>query len=254
VPEESQIRAPLVVQAFAQAATNKGATFYNHKQITGISQRNSRVTGIQTSQGESIACNHLVIATGAWAAHCGEWLNISLPVRPQRGQLLALRQPSPPLRHIIFGEAAYLASKKDGTIIVGATKDEMGFDKHLTAGGVAWLLNRAIHLAPSLESSAIDRLWTGLRPKTPDQHPILGPAPGWENVSLAAGHGSVGILLSAITGQAITELVTTGQVPEIVRPFSVIRFSSPKTAFIETTAHDEAHDAFMALPPYTGTR
>jgi glycine oxidase len=144
--------------------------------------------------------------------------------------MLALRQPSPPLQHIIFGEAAYLAPKKDGTIIVGATKDEAGFDKHLTAGGVAWLLNKAIRLAPSLESSAIDRLWTGLRPKTPDQYPILGPAPGWENVSLAAGHGGVGILLSAITGQAITELVTTGQVAEIARPFSVVRFSSPKTA------------------------
>jgi glycine oxidase len=230
VPEESQIRASLVVRAFAQAAANRGATFYSHKQVAGISHRNARVTGIQTSQGEAITCNHLVIATGAWAARCGEWLNISLPVRPQRGQMLTLRQPSPPLQHIIFGEAAYLAPKKDGTIIVGATKDEAGFDKHLTAGGVAWLLNKATRLAPSLESSAIDRLWTGLRPKTPDQYPILGPAPGWENVSLAVGHGSIGILLSAITGQAITELVTTGQVAEIARPFSVVRFSSPKTA------------------------
>jgi glycine oxidase len=64
-----------------------------------------------------------------------------------------------------------------------------------------------------------------LRPKTPDQHPILGPAPGWENVTLAVGHGSVGILLSAITGQVIAELVTTGRIPEIVRPFSLERFT-----------------------------
>ncbi|HEX6484367.1 MAG TPA: glycine oxidase ThiO [Ktedonobacteraceae bacterium] len=224
VPEESQIRAPLVVQAFAQAAANKGATFYSSRHVTGISECNSRVTGIQTSQGESITCNHLVIATGAWATRCGEWLNIPLPVHPQRGQLLALQQSSPPLQHIIFGEAAYLAPKQDGTIVVGATKDDVGFDKHLTAGGVAWLLKRAIRLAPSLENSAIDRLWTGLRPKTPDLHPILGPAPGWENVSLAVGHGSVGILLSAITGQTIAEVVTTGKVAEIARPFPVERF------------------------------
>ena len=232
-PEESQIRAPSVVKAFAQAAANKGATFYSSRQVAGVLQRNSRVTGIQTSQGESIACNHLVIATGAWSARCGEWLNISLPVSPQRGQMLALRQPSSPLQHIIFGEAAYLTPKGDGTIIVGATKDEVGFDKQLTAGGVAWLLNRAIRLAPSLENSAIDRLWTGLRPKTPDQHPVLGPAPGWENVSLAVGHGSVGILLSAITGQSIAELVTRGRVADIVRPFSVVRFGSPKAVFID---------------------
>ncbi len=233
VPEESQIRAPHVVQAYAQAAANKGAVLYPHKLVAGITKHNARVTGVQTTQGESIPCNHLVIATGAWSARCGEWLNITLPVKPQRGQMLALRQPSPPLHHIIFGEAAYLAPKKDETIVVGATKDEVSFDKHLTAGGVAWLLNTAIRLAPSLENSAIDRLWTGLRPKTPDQHPILGPAPGWENVTLATGHGSVGVMLSAITGQTVTELVMTGQVPEIVRSFPVERFSSPKTAFMD---------------------
>lgn len=232
VPEESQIRAPHVVQAFALAAANKGATLYSHKQVIGLTLHNARVTGIHISQGEMITCNHLVIATGAWAAHCGEWLNISLPVSPQRGQILALRQPSPPLHHIIFGEAAYLAPKKDETIIAGATKDEVGFDKNLTAGGVTWLLNTAIRLAPSLENSAIDRLWTGLRPKTPDQHPILGPAPGWENVTLAVGHGSTGIMLSAITGQAIAEQVTTGQVPEIARPFAVERFNSSRGTFM----------------------
>jgi glycine oxidase len=232
VPEESQIRAPHIVQAYAQAASNKGAVLYPRKLVAGITKHNARVTGIQITHRESIACNHLVIATGAWSARCGEWLNISLPVNPQRGQMLALRQPAPPLHHIIFGEAAYLAPKKDETIVVGATKDEVSFDKHLTAGGVAWLLNTAIRLTLSLENSAIDRLWTGLRPKTPDQRPILGPAPGWENVTLAVGHGGIGIMLSAITGQTIAELVTTGQVPEIVRPFSVVRFSGSKIAFM----------------------
>jgi glycine oxidase len=224
VPEESQIRAPYVVQAFAQAAASRGAALYSSRRITGITRHSAKVTAVQTSQGEMIACNHLVIATGAWAAHCGEWLNITLPVSPQRGQMLALRQPSPPLRHIIFGEAAYLSPKKDETIIVGATRDDAGFDRHATAGGIAWLLNTALRLAPSLENSAVDRLWTGLRPKSPDQHPILGPAPGWENVALAIGHGSVGILLSAITGQVMAELVTTGRIPEIARPFSLERF------------------------------
>ena len=107
---------------------------------------------------------------------------------------------------------------------MGATREEVGFNKQLTAGGVAWLLNTAIRLIPSLESSAIDQMWTGLRPRTPDNQPILGPAPGWENVTLAVGHGSVGILLSAITGKAIAELVVEGKVPEIIRPFSLERF------------------------------
>ncbi len=225
-PEESQIRAPHVVKAFSLAAVNKGATLYTHREITGIQSRNAKVTGVYTSQGEQFACNHLVIAAGAWAARCSEWLNVDLPVTPQRGQILTLQQPSIPLRHIIFGEAAYLTPKSGNTIIVGATKEEVGFDKKLTAGGISWLLNTAIRLAPALESSTLDQMWAGLRPRTPDNQPIVGPAPGWDNVTLAVGHGSVGIMLSAITGKTIAEMVIKGEIPQIVQPFSLTRFLS----------------------------
>lgn len=239
-PEESQIGASQVVKAFALAASKQGATLYSHREITGIQQHDARVTAVYTSQGETISCNHLVIAAGAWAARCSEWLHISLPVTPQRGQILTLRQPSPPLRHIIFGEAAYLAPKSGGTVIVGATREEVGFDKQLTAGGVAWLLTTAIRLIPVFETSALDRIWTGLRPKTRDNLPILGPAPNWENVTLAVGHGSVGIMLSPITGKTIAELVQTGKTPGLILPFSVdrpINKSSAHLALLCYTAY-----------------
>jgi len=223
VPQESQIQAAQVVQAFAQAAANHGATLRRNTRVTGIQKRNNKVTAITTSPGETITCNHLVIAAGAWAAQWNDWLHIKLPVSPLRGQMLALRQPTPPLHHIIFGEAAYLAPKQDGTVIVGATKEEAGFDKRPTAGGIAWLLNTAIRLMPSLEQSAIERTWAGLRPRTPDNLPILGPAPGWENVTLATGHGSAGIMLSAITGQTITDLVIAGVASELIQPFALDR-------------------------------
>jgi len=224
VPEESQVKAPQLVNAFAQAASKLGATFYSHREIVGIQRHNARVIGIQTAQGETIACDHLIIAAGAWAARCGAWLNLTLPVSPLRGQILSLRQPNPPLRHIIFGAGAYLAPKNDGTIIVGATKEEVGFAAQVTAGGIALLLNTALKLAPSLEHSTVEALWAGLRPKTPDIQPILGPAPSWENVTLATGHNSIGILLSPITGHTIASLVTTGHTPEILCPFSLQRF------------------------------
>jgi glycine/D-amino acid oxidase-like deaminating enzyme len=70
-------------------------------------------------------------------------------------------------------------------------------------------------------------MWAGLRPSTPDNQPILGPAPGWENVTLSVGHGSVGIMLSPITGKAIAELVVNREVPELVRSFSLERFKQP---------------------------
>jgi glycine oxidase len=223
-PEESQVNASRVVKAFSLAAANQGATLYSHREITGIQRRDATVTGVYTSQGERIACNHLVIAAGAWAARFSEWLHVDLPVSPQRGQILTLLQPILPLRFIIFGEAAYLAPKSGNTVFVGATKEDADFEKKLTAGGIAWLLNTATRLVPSLESSPLDQMWAGLRPKTPDNQPILGPAPGWENITLATGHGSVGIMLSPITGQTIAELIITGQVPQVLQPFSLTRF------------------------------
>lgn len=152
-PEESQIKASHLVRAFSCAAAHYGTTFYSHREITGIQQHSSRVTDVYTAQGESFACNHMVIATGAWAAHCSKWLNVTIPIIPQRGQVLSLQQPLPPLHPIIFGEAAYLAPKSGNTITVGATKENAGFDKQLTAGGIAWLLNTAIRLVPALETS-----------------------------------------------------------------------------------------------------
>jgi glycine oxidase len=224
VPEESQIKASHVVKSFSLAAMNQGATMYSHCMITDIQRHNAKVTGVYTSQDERIACNHLVIANGVLAAHSSEWLHVPIPIIPQKGQALSLYQPSIPLRHIIFGEAAYLTPKRKSMIIVGATKEEVGFNKNTTVDGLSWLLNTAIKLTPPLESCTLDRMWAGLRPRTPDNQPILGPAPGWENVTLAVGHGSVGIMLSAITGQTIAESIITGQSPQILQSFSLTRF------------------------------
>ncbi len=227
LPDEGQVRAQRVVEALARAATGCGAKLSAHKEVVAIQQNKGRALSVTTAQGEIIPCDYLVIAAGAWAARCGKWLNLTLPVEPQRGQLLSLRQPVPAIRHIVIGKGIYVAPKKDGTVIVGATKEDVGFAAQVTAGGVFWLLDWALKLVPALEQSALERVWAGLRPKTPDNYPILGTTPGWENVALAVGHHSFGVLLSAISGQSIAELITSGQVPEIIQPFSQERFMRP---------------------------
>lgn len=222
-PEESQINAPQLVQAFSQAAHRLGANIYPHKMAIGISKVGERVTAVHISPDESINCKHIILATGAWSALYESWFSITLPVSPQRGQMISLQQLSQQLQHIIFGDAIYLAPRGNA-IIVGATKEDVGFDTQVTEEGISWLYTTAIKLLPTLRQSAIQESWAGLRPKTPDTRPILGKAPGWENVILATGHNSVGILLSAITGTTIVELVVTGNTPEIIRPFALERF------------------------------
>jgi len=178
-----------------------------------------------TVQGRRIACHHLVIATGAWSAQWGGWFHHTFPVTPLHGQLLSLPQTEPALKHLIFGEAVYLAPRGT-TILVGATKEERGFDLTVTEAGTRWLATTAGRLLPSLAGQPLQSCWAGLRPHTPDHHPLLGRIPLWENAFIAAGHNSVGVILSAITGQCLTELLTTGRVPPLIRPFSVERFAT----------------------------
>ncbi len=222
-PEESQIRAPQVVKAFAKAANNLGARIYNHSEAINLHRSCNKITSVCTVQGETIACNRLILAPGAWAGWYEKWLNISIPVSPLRGQILALQGTTPPLRHIIFGDAAYIAPRGN-SIIVGATKEEAGFDIQVTEKGISSLYETATRFIPTLRESKRETAWAGLRPCTPDRGPILGAAPNWENVILATGHNSVGIILSPLTGKTIAELVATGHTPEIIRPFSPERF------------------------------
>ena len=220
-PEEAQISAPLLVQAFADAARRLGAVLLPRQSATGLITRSRHVVGVTTAHNETIVASHLIIASGVWAARCGAWLSVQLPITPLHGQLLALPQATPALRHILFGDAAYLLPRGD-QLIVGATREDTGFTARVTPEGVAWLSASAARLVPSLADRPILSTWAGLRPRTPDARPILGPLPAWENVAIAAGHNSVGVLLSAITGASIAELLATGSSPEIIRSFAPV--------------------------------
>lgn len=228
-PEESQIKAPQIVRAFAKAASNLGARIYSHSEAINLHRNGDKITSVCTVQGETIACNRLILAPGAWAAWYEKWLNLNIPVSPLRGQILALQGPTPPLKHIIFGDSAYFAPRGK-SIIVGATKEEAGFDIQVTEKGTTWLYETATKFIPALHNSVKENAWAGLRPCTPDRGPILGAAPKWENVILATGHNAVGVILSPLTGKAIAELVATGQAPEVIRPFSSERFQDQAIA------------------------
>ncbi len=214
-----------MTRAYAGAARRLGAVFYERSEVTGLERNASRVTGVETAMGEVIGCQHLVIAAGAWSARCGEWLGFNLPISPERGQILSLWQPTPPLQHILIGEGIYIGPKLDGTVYIGATIERIGFDKRVTVGGIAWLLASAMRMVPAFEYANIAHIWAGLRPGSPDRRPILGKAPGWENVTLATGHSGMGFELSAITGKTIAELVTTGQTPALIQAFGLERFT-----------------------------
>ncbi|EFH85678.1 glycine oxidase ThiO [Ktedonobacter racemifer] len=226
IKDEAQVSPSQLVQVFAQAARELGAHFYENTEVVEIqrSDNTSCVTGVRTAKNEIISCGTLIIAAGAWSKDIGHLLDVSIPVHPVRGELIAVKQLSPPLQPILFDEGIfdediYLAPKPDGTIIIGSTKAHVGFDTSVSSGGILHLLTVATRLLPDLTTSSIHRTWAGLRPKTPRSKPIIGRVPHWNNVLVASGHGGFGITLSILTGEVITELIVTNKTPKSILPF-----------------------------------
>jgi glycine oxidase len=220
-----QIRPTRFNEALAQAAARRGVRFELNAEVVGIEGSRPRVTGVRTARG-TISAGHVIVAAGAWASSCGDWLGINIPVFPARGQILTLYAMPPPIKHIVYGAGVYLLPRLDGTIVVGATAERVGFDKSLTAGAMAWLLATAPVLCPALADASFDRAWAGLRPGSPDDLPIIGTAPGWDNVTLAAGHYRNGIMLTPITAQLVANLILRGQGSPLLEHVGPERFQT----------------------------
>jgi glycine oxidase len=218
-PQEAQVDARKVTSAFAQGAQKMGAQLWPQQEVVDLATEGARVNAVRLASGERVLCEHVIIAAGAWTGRCGAWLAGALPVQPLHGQLLACAQTSPPLRIMVLGMGIYLLPRAQ-EIIVGSTREERGFEQNASPEGTAWLRATAARLVPQLATTPVTRVWTGLRPKTPDTRPLLGYLPGWKNVIIAAGHNSTGILLSGITGACVAELLLTGQPPALIRPFT----------------------------------
>ena len=230
---EGQVIPGLLTQAYAQAARHLGAVFYEHTEVVGLQQDavTRKVVGVCTKE-ETWACNHLVVAVGAWSLPFGDLLGTTIPVRPVRGELIMIRPPlasalsASGVRHLLFDEGLidrdfYAAPKPGGTLLLGATKAEVGFTTEISVEGIAHLFAVATRLFPILATWHIERMWACLRPKALDSKPLLGPIPEWENVTIAAGHAGFGITLSAVTGQMIAEWITTRQLPDGMVPFTL---------------------------------
>jgi glycine oxidase len=203
---DHQVNALALARALARAAVELGTVLREGSPVDSLMIDRDRVVGVR-SGAESIRAEEVVIATGSWSSSWAEALRIAIPVRPVRGQMLALQTAGSSLRNVVFSEAGYLVSKPEGLTYVGATEEEAGFDSRPTAAGIAGLLAVLPRLAPALLSATFAGAWAGLRPATPDRLPILGRVPGFLGVTLATGHFRNGILLAPVTGLLMADLL-----------------------------------------------
>ncbi len=221
--DEAYINNGRLVLALARGASLRKAQFLEGCIATGVQRTDGRFSALQTNEGE-IAAEHLVVATGAWSRVFCEALDITIPVVPARGQMLAVTTIPRLLQRPINSSKGALVPRADGSVHVGATVEHVGFDKRNTPEAVADLLERGTSVVPALSDGRVERMWSGLRPFCEDGLPAIGALPGWENVSVAAGHFTMGITGSPITAKVIKELIVDGQWDRSMEIFSPARF------------------------------
>jgi len=223
-PDEGQVSNQLFTLALSRAAAKRGARFVEGCPVEGFRRRAGRVVAVRTPQGE-FPCERLVLAAGPWTRPLAAKLGVEVPTRPVRGQMLALGGMSTPVRSVVWGRDGYVLPRANGLVFAGATVEEVGFRFGTTQRGLAQVRRAAFALVPQLRQAREHFSWSGLRPGSPDGLPMLGPLPGWPDVTVATGHFRNGILLAPVTAELIAGAIVDGSPAEAIAPFDPGRFA-----------------------------
>ncbi|MFE5112159.1 glycine oxidase ThiO [Streptomyces sp. NPDC056663] len=231
VDGDHQVDPRRLAAALLTACERAGVVFHRDRAERLVVVRD-RATGALLAAGTELAADQIVLAAGSLSGRlAGLPAEVVPPVRPVKGQVLRLTVPAAyapfltrTVRAVVRGSHVYLVPRENGELVVGATSEEMGWDTTVTAGGVYELLRDAHELVPGITELPLTETRAGLRPASPDNAPLLGPTalPG---LHLATGHHRNGVLLTPVTGDAMAELLTTGELPAVARPFTPGRFA-----------------------------
>ena len=261
VDGDHQVDPRRLASALLTACERAGVVF--HRDRAGeLSVVRDRAAGAVLEDGTVLSADQVVLAAGCRSGSLpGVPPEVLPPVRPVKGQVLRLRVPgayapflSRTLRAVVRGGHVYLVPRENGELVVGATSEELGWDTTVTAGGVYELLRDAHELVPGVTELPLVETQAGLRPGSPDNAPVLGPTalPGFQ---LATGHYRNGVLLTPVTGDAMAEALTTGELTAEARPFSPARFSpAPPSAGSAAADSGAAASPYSAYPGRTDGR
>lgn len=247
-PQDAHIDPFKMNLAFARAARKLGAEILLETEVTGIIMNGDKVAGVKTNKGDIFA-DLVINAAGAWAPLIGDTIGLKIPIKPRRGQII-ITEPVP---NYIIGDilsAQYIVAKYNpdllakssskaaqlgvglavsqtvkGNILIGATREFVGYDVSNTREGIKEVLKNAARLIPGLQQMNFIRIMSGLRPYTSDGLPLIGHVKGMEGLFMAAGHEGDGIALSPVTGRIVADLICDGRTFMDVSAFDANRFA-----------------------------
>jgi len=225
---DGQVNPRALLPALVRACNRRGVEVRESARVQRIVINDETVAGVELD-GETIPAGTVVLCAGAWSGTIdGMPADVVPQVRPIRGQILRLTRTADfAMKHVVRGPRAYLLPKDDGTVVVGATQEEAGFDATPTAGGIKTILENAWEMVPSIYDLPIERVEVGLRPGTRDHLPLVG-ATRIHGLIMATGHFRHGILFAPTTADAVCRGILTGDFGEDVAAFAPDRFASTR--------------------------
>jgi len=235
-PDDHQVNNRLLTAALYAAAQKAGVEFRTGTDVERVlvesREGRERAVGVDTTGG-NVKSDVVIVAAGSWSSLLKTRGEEGLPtfqIEPVRGQMVSVEMPPGGVNHIIYSRQGYVIPRRGGILIAGSTSEKAGYDKRVTAGGVASIIERASQILPCFGGLEVKEIWAGLRPASSDGLPILGPDPHISGLIYATGHYRNGILLTPITAKAISELVSRGESSVNLAPFSVGRFTRSQVA------------------------
>ena len=223
-PGDNQVNPMLLTEALKRGACAKGVCYLAEARVRALRCSNGRVVAVESDKG-TIACGAVVNAAGAWSAQIARLAGIEIPIQPVRGQIICTEALQPgTLRANLSTRDCYILQKAHGEVIIGSTTEYCDFNTSVRYEDMCSLAAGAIRAVPALRNVTLKRAWAGLRPGTPDELPILGPAAELENFFHATGGFRTGIVAAPLTGEVVAASVL-GQTPEFpIEPFLASRF------------------------------
>lgn len=224
IKNHGHVQVPALVSALMSSARQHGATCETPAEILLVEQKGETVLVRPAHQpsSETLEFDHVVIAAGPWSRRVRVANVSAFDVRPVRGQLLRLKWADGTLpRRSVWGTRCYTVPWPDGSLLVGATVEDVGFDERSTVAGVHDLLDAAGELLPGAWQASLEEVRVGLRPATTDHLPLLGPLGRQSRITLATGHYRNGVLLAPYTADAVTRLILDDErdpMLELTRP------------------------------------
>ncbi len=166
-----------------------------------------------------------VIAAGAWSGLLAGRLDVSLPMQAGKGYSITIDDPAVSLRGpVYFPEHKIVTSPFVGALRLGGTMELSGINDDLDQRRIAAIRHGAERFLPGSMEGAGESEWVGMRPLMPDGLPVIGRAPGYDNLFIATGHAMLGVTLAPVTAQAIADLIIDGNTRLPIESFTPARF------------------------------